>query len=318
MDNILIHAATKEDLEANTQKVIDKLKQAGLKFNASKCTFKQYQIIFLAYILSKDRLSADPDKVAIIERIKKPMSVKELQRFLGTITYLAKFILHVYYDHTKPVTLSVEAISHSDAAMLQRNRPVCYAYDAWQSTSDKPLEVIFKKPLLDVPARLQRILFEVLLYNLTVTYKNGSELYIADALSTDCDNCPEPDAPQTVDVQVVKLMLKECRTIKLTTHHIKWMANQAQPPVQKSSEILYIQRTVGSLQQCHLQGDTDIDPRNNEVTGSLTITSCPQRYSRHSKAGKRTCFLDRMTRCHGIHEKMCHMSKYSTGPTWWN
>ena len=47
----------------------------------------------------------------------------------------------------------------------------------------KPLEVIFKKPLLSAPKRLQRMLLRLQHYNLDVNYKKGSEMYIADFLS---------------------------------------------------------------------------------------------------------------------------------------
>ena len=47
----------------------------------------------------------------------------------------------------------------------------------------KPLEVIFKKPLLSAPKRLQHMLLRLQHYNLDVNYKKGSEMYIADFLS---------------------------------------------------------------------------------------------------------------------------------------
>ena len=47
----------------------------------------------------------------------------------------------------------------------------------------KPLESIFKKPLNDCPPRLQRLRMKLLEYDLTVKYKPGKELHIADALS---------------------------------------------------------------------------------------------------------------------------------------
>ena len=47
----------------------------------------------------------------------------------------------------------------------------------------KPLEIIFRKPLLSAPQRLQRILPRLQKYNLNATYKKGTEMYIADTLS---------------------------------------------------------------------------------------------------------------------------------------
>ena len=50
-------------------------------------------------------------------------------------------------------------------------------------TDHKLLETVFKKPLLSAPLRLQRMLMQLQSYDLSVVYKKGSELYIADRLS---------------------------------------------------------------------------------------------------------------------------------------
>ncbi|KAJ8885095.1 hypothetical protein PR048_011291 [Dryococelus australis] len=77
-------------------------------------------------------------------------------------------------------------------------------------TDHKPLEAIFKKPLHDSPARLHKIQFEILPYNPTIGYKKGSELYIADTLSSDCHEIPEPDVRVVYKVQVVIPMSVQC------------------------------------------------------------------------------------------------------------
>ena len=45
------------------------------------------------------------------------------------------------------------------------------------------MEIIFRKPLLSAPQRLQRMLLSLLRYNLNVTYQKGTEMKIADTLS---------------------------------------------------------------------------------------------------------------------------------------
>ncbi len=47
----------------------------------------------------------------------------------------------------------------------------------------KPLETILKKPLSQVPSRLQKMLMQLQAYDIHLVYKKGSEMYIADALS---------------------------------------------------------------------------------------------------------------------------------------
>ena len=50
-------------------------------------------------------------------------------------------------------------------------------------TDHKPLEAIFKKPRDKSPLRLQRLLINLKMYDFSVVYKPGSELYLADTLS---------------------------------------------------------------------------------------------------------------------------------------
>lgn len=46
-----------------------------------------------------------------------------------------------------------------------------------------PLQAIFKKSLLAAPSRLQRMILQLQKYNIEVTYKPGSQMYVADHLS---------------------------------------------------------------------------------------------------------------------------------------
>ena len=50
-------------------------------------------------------------------------------------------------------------------------------------TDHKPLEIILKKPLHQAPARLQKMVLVVQKYPISVKYRPGKELVIADTLS---------------------------------------------------------------------------------------------------------------------------------------
>ncbi len=67
-------------------------------------------------------------------------------------------------------------------------------------TDHKPLVTIFKKHLEDAPARLRRIMLDVMIYRPEVTFKKGSELFIADTLSRDCDVKPVNSEPEDLEV----------------------------------------------------------------------------------------------------------------------
>ena len=53
-------------------------------------------------------------------------------------------------------------------------------------TDHSPLEQIFKKNIAEVPARLQRLLLRCMKFDMTVRYKAGKSIPVADALSRVC------------------------------------------------------------------------------------------------------------------------------------
>lgn len=60
---------------------------------------------------------------------------------------------------------------------------ICGKEDVIVETDHLPLVNIFKKPLLDVPKRLQAMILNLQRYSLKIKYTKGSEMYIADTLS---------------------------------------------------------------------------------------------------------------------------------------
>ena len=124
-----------------------------------------------------------------------------------------------YYDLEKEVTVQADASEKGiGCALLQEGQPVAYAsrtlstteqnyaqiekeclaimwacehFDSYihgremvtVETDHKPLEMIFKKPIVHAPKRLQRMMLRLQKYQIVVTYKRGVEMYIADTLS---------------------------------------------------------------------------------------------------------------------------------------
>ena len=54
----------------------------------------------------------------------------------------------------------------------------------------KPLEILLKKPVHEAPLRLQRMILNLLPFNLTITYKKGEEMLLADPLSRATTDTP--------------------------------------------------------------------------------------------------------------------------------
>ena len=72
--------------------VFDRIRHSGLKLNKSKCVFSSSRITFLGHVVSSEGLQVDPKKCTAITEMPIPSTKTELQRFLGMINYIGKFI----------------------------------------------------------------------------------------------------------------------------------------------------------------------------------------------------------------------------------
>ena len=71
---------------------MSRIRASGLKLNQSKCTFGTTSLTFLGHTLSADGITPDPAKVDAIINMPLPKSKADLQRFIGMVNYLGKFV----------------------------------------------------------------------------------------------------------------------------------------------------------------------------------------------------------------------------------
>ena len=67
--------------------VLRQLLEAGLCRNATKSTFATDKIEYLGYILTREGIKPQPEKVSAILAIQPPTNVKGLRKFLGMVQY---------------------------------------------------------------------------------------------------------------------------------------------------------------------------------------------------------------------------------------
>ena len=88
LDDLLI--ITKGSLEDHLEKlsvVLTRLQEAGLRINADKSNFCTLETEYLGYILTRDGIKPQPNKVQAMLALAPPRNVKELRRFLGMVQY---------------------------------------------------------------------------------------------------------------------------------------------------------------------------------------------------------------------------------------
>lgn len=92
MDDVLLFHSTLDGLKALTKKVMKKFYEAGLRLNKEKCQFFKQKVKFLGHWITKDGMMADDEKIKAIHNLRQPKTKKEIQRLLGSVNYLSKFI----------------------------------------------------------------------------------------------------------------------------------------------------------------------------------------------------------------------------------
>ncbi len=86
-DLLCISKSSLEDHLEKLEEVLRCLRNAGLKVNVEKLTFCTLEIEYLGYILTRDGIKPQSNKVQAILLIQLPTNVKELRRFLAMVQY---------------------------------------------------------------------------------------------------------------------------------------------------------------------------------------------------------------------------------------
>lgn len=136
MDDILIYAKDVNQLRKIQKQVIKRIEDSGLTLNKDKCEFEVAKLKFLGHVLSVKGMELDVEKVEAINKLKQPTNKTELQRFLGMVTYLQKFIPNMS-DLTQPLRKLLEKETE------------------WEWTSEQEQAIVALKKLLSSPPVLR-------------------------------------------------------------------------------------------------------------------------------------------------------------------
>ena len=75
LDDNLMFSQTREEHLRHLQYVMKKLQQEKLLVNLQKCTFMQEELVYLGFVVSKEGLRMDPEKVQAIMGWPSPRNV---------------------------------------------------------------------------------------------------------------------------------------------------------------------------------------------------------------------------------------------------
>ncbi|XP_068726228.1 uncharacterized protein [Montipora capricornis] len=226
-DDIIVAATDEKEHDETMLKLLERARQANVKFNPAKLQYKVSEVKYMGNIVSESGLKPDIEKVRAITQLPLPQSKEDLQRFLGM-----------------PVKLQVDASkSGLGSCVLQDGLPIAYASRSLTQAEEyyaqidkellavvlgcerfnhyfygrpvdvesdyKPLVSVNKKPLTKVSPRLQCLLLRLQKYEVNITYVPGKYMYVADTLSRAHLDEPPSEQELSDDMEVIVHTLVE-------------------------------------------------------------------------------------------------------------
>lgn len=90
-DIILTHKDRASHIKA-LEALLCRLESAGMKVKLEKCSFLAKEVKYLGYIVDKNGIRPDPEKLRAIKDMPSPTEISELRSFLGMVNFYAKFV----------------------------------------------------------------------------------------------------------------------------------------------------------------------------------------------------------------------------------
>ena len=92
VDDIVVMSTNEGDHIADLKKTFAHRREARLKVNLEKCVFSVSKGKMLGYIIGPKGIRANPDKTKAIISMVEPSTKKEVQKLIGRIAALKRFI----------------------------------------------------------------------------------------------------------------------------------------------------------------------------------------------------------------------------------
>ena len=88
----MIYSSDPLEHEIHVNKVLNRLRDAGLQVDIKKCEFHVTKTKYLGFVISTDGIEVDPAKVEAVISWLPPTSVRAVQSFLGFCNFYRRFI----------------------------------------------------------------------------------------------------------------------------------------------------------------------------------------------------------------------------------
>ena len=92
INDILIYSMSIKEHVYHLRTVLQTLREHQLYAKFSKCDFWMESVAFLGHVVSKDGIQVDPQKIEVVSKWPRPITIIESRSFLGLAGYYKRFI----------------------------------------------------------------------------------------------------------------------------------------------------------------------------------------------------------------------------------
>ncbi|XP_071928300.1 uncharacterized protein [Coffea arabica] len=92
VDDMIVKSRTDRQFVPDLREILNILWESRMRLNPKKCTFGVRSGKFLGFLVSRDGIRANPDKLQAIMDMAPPRNVKEVQRLTGRMAALNRFL----------------------------------------------------------------------------------------------------------------------------------------------------------------------------------------------------------------------------------
>jgi len=139
LDDIIVYSADVAEHLRRLDLLFQRLRSANLKLKPSKCQLLRTSVAFLGHVVSGQGVGTDPEKIVAVKDWPCPISLKEVQSFLGLAGYYRRFV-PAYAERAAPL----HRLAQKGASFLWT--------EGCQTAFDSLREALVGAPILAMPA----------------------------------------------------------------------------------------------------------------------------------------------------------------------
>lgn len=138
LDDVVIVTQTFEKHLSVLEEVFRRLREAKISVSWEKCQFCRSEMKYLGYVVDKNGLHVDPDKVKAMLELPIPTNVSEVRRIVGTFSWYRRFVPE-FSSIVAPIT-----------GLLKKNRKFIWT-DECENSFRRIKECLISAPILSCP-----------------------------------------------------------------------------------------------------------------------------------------------------------------------